>query len=1231
MGIETLIIGAVIAIAAAAVIIMSRPSMPSMPPMPSFVSETGNGSYAAAASEPSFGSSAKISNQLAATPTYGWDGIRNSTRAGSQVPIVYGQHRVGGVILNVYKETVGDNQYLNMLIALSEGRIDGVSGIEINNNPIENYYGVWHAYRWGLNDQTPIEYFQKIVTEYSQNAKITTGGYTYTTRGTGIQACEVFVQFPQGLYAIDSREDTANYIADLGAESLNVSGQISGIMGEISWRQGEITRMQGEMLSLGPTDPLIPELQANNMDHSINILRLQGDISGLQSYQTDLGWRQNNASRSLASSAYISWSVTWRIEYRLKGQTAWTQGADQTVVASQKTAVRRSIKIDGLAAGQYDIRISRVSPDHASFRIVDDLWLTAVDEIVPDDLAYPNTALLAVRALATDQLNGSMPTVTTVVKGVWCQVWNGIAWEEKWTNNPAWIVYDILTRDRYGLGNYIDAARVDTDSFYAAAQWCDELVDDYAGGTEPRCRWDGVLEGSPAAWDLLTQVASTFGGTVLYSDGTYKLRVSKPETSSQLFTMGNIVAGSFSGGYLSADKRTNAVDVQYTDVDQNYSMELIPVETEAAFLNAEPIRKESVSLVGIVRRSQAIREGQRMLNVSRLVRRKIEFSAAVDSIACEALDVISFSHDVPQWGFSGRSLRAIGRRVHLDQSVTIQSGKTYLLRVRHSADDTVEEKTVVTGPGTVSWVEVSSDWASAVVAGDLFAFGESGKVVKDFRVTSISRDSELAAKIEAWEYNSGIWSYDNIVLEAPNVSSLPNPLIPPDPVTDLSISERLYFNQAGEINAAIDVWFNKPLSTEGLQYTYDHADIYFSEDYGATWLSGGTAIDKHAVIPTVVEGKTYKIAVVAVSVRGAKRAIAEEPQASLFVQGKSKPPAAVTDLAAIQQGDTILLSWTVVNELDIYGYEIREGATWNAGIPVAVAVTGNSLLVPRGVNGTYRFWVKAFDTTGHYSDSVSVQITVSGLSYNAVLSREEMTVHDGIGTDLTYFSELSGLINPAALTDQNIPTRTDQDAAISSYAGGSFESHVYETQPFDQGKIAISNVTVQLSITATDPSLTDQTYPSRTDQTYPNDTDQAVTAEFATTVEINLSDDGSTWGGWQAMTNGAYSFRFIKWRITIGSSVTARVLVTSMIETIDVPDVEFWVTSFAVGIGGSAVTYSSYGKTYFQTPNVSVTSVGGSFALPVVSGKSATGCTVTLYDAAGASIAGTVDAFVDGY
>lgn len=155
------------------------------------------------------------------------------------------------------------------------------------------------------------------------------------------------------------------------------------------------------------------------------------------------------------SGSLVMTSVSIEVDYKLTSSGTWTTGPRQTIGDNKRAVLRRQIRVDGLAAGQYDIRVRRTTAESTSTTTVNAVVREAVTELVNDGYTYPNTALLALEALATNQLSGGIPRVTALVYGVKLKSFAyDLSYTIQWMNNPAWIVFDMLTNERYGHGRF---------------------------------------------------------------------------------------------------------------------------------------------------------------------------------------------------------------------------------------------------------------------------------------------------------------------------------------------------------------------------------------------------------------------------------------------------------------------------------------------------------------------------------------------------------------------------------------------------------------------------------------------------------------------------------------------------------------------------------------------------------------------------------------------------------
>jgi len=423
---------------------------------------------------------------------------------------------------------------------------------------------------------------------------------------------------------------------------------------------------------------------------------------------------------------------------------------------------------------------------------------------------------MSVEIQAGKQLSGQFPNVTALVEGLKIEVpeltagattvdfigchyseasgayyYGGTActftgnYVTQFSNNPAWCVYDLLTNKRYGFGNYIDEDILDKGSFYEVGAYCDTYVrvSQSASGDddirEKRAELDVVIDSDSKGLDLLNQLLLTFRGFLVWQDGKLKLRVDKPETPVQLFTMGNIVAGSFKVEYQDISKKPNAIGIQFLNERNNYQQDMIYVE-DPELISLYGRNEKTISLFGIVRPTQAERMGRYLLKSSRYINRAIEFQASIDAIHCEAGDVINFQHDVPQWSKGGRIIDATVTHVYLDQEILLGTSGDYRIMCQLTGD-TIETHWIDPAvSGYVRDVTTTGAFSKVPPKNGLWAIGQTTYVTKPFRIISMRRDKDDIITVNALEYNEAVYEDEDGVPWQENtwVWQDPDPPIP---------------------------------------------------------------------------------------------------------------------------------------------------------------------------------------------------------------------------------------------------------------------------------------------------------------------------------------------------------------------------------------------------------------------------------------------------------------------
>jgi predicted phage tail protein len=874
-------------------------------------------------------------------------------------------------------------------------------------------------------------------------------------------------------------------------------------------------------------------------------------------------------------------------------------------ISGATTSAKRKVYTrDNLPAGQYDIRTRFKTVPPWGTRYVNATYWEYFDEIVYDDFTYPGTALLALRALATDQLSGSLPKIDVLATRSTVLVWTGSAYEDRDASNPAWAAYDMLHDSVYGGG--VAHSRIDYDAFSAWAEWCD------AKGYKVHFYGDSILNLRKA----LDVIALNGRAVVVQMGNRFMALVDRPETlpvQRFLFTTGNIVKDAYTEEFLAMDDRADAVEVTYYDAELDYSRQTVEVQTAGYDASDREVRKSSVTLYGCTSRQQAANYGKFLLLCNRYLTLTATWDADVDALACLPGDVVEVAHDVPQIGYSGRVVTATGNTVQLDQPVTIASGKTYQVTVRHQDDDSRETLTVGNSPGTTDTLALTSSWTKIPAQYAVYSFGEVNRLTKLFRVLKITRSQDLRRRITAIEYVPEIYDDYAVISEVESPSDLT--------FRDLKAVETWEIGTDGTAQSVIH------LSWRGT--AIGGWNIFYKQS-GGTWQNAGWTAIPSFILYGLAVGQTYTIAV-----------SRSTPENGLTVTvtpvGKEVPPSDVTGFIVQQLGDSLRFLWNHVLDADLWGYEIRIGGTsWANATTIIDGIQENATTWTPPVSGTYTFRIKAVDQSGLYSSNEATATVTTSLSAgNIVLDTDELTKTpqaDGTFQNMVLCPTDDVIALVSGLTDQDEPDWTDTTTAVTGYAGETFYAGSYETGVYDLG--AVVDFTLRVDV-ATDSEIkiaTDQTYPNRTDRTYPTDTDVSISATANYAIQYRTSQDGTTWTDYQILSGiVTCSARFFQIKVSCTVNSAATTFEISKIRHVaDVPDVVVNLASQSIDAAGTTFTLLGLGVTILIQYLVGVTVIGTTALTPVVN-KQADQFTVQLFNSAGVAAAGTADIQLRGY
>ncbi|ERJ30330.1 Phage-related protein tail component-like protein [Campylobacter concisus UNSWCS] len=556
------------------------------------------------------------------------------------------------------------------------------------------------------------------------------------------------------------------------------------------------------------------------------------------------------------------YSVNVRVEYSADGKN-WTPITGQTISAAQTSTFRRVFRVGNLPPNKYNIRAKFETAPNTGSRYASDCYLEYVTETVSDDFIYPKTALLAIRALATDQLNGGAPRISAVVTAN--------------SDNPSHICRKILE------DSGVESLRI-MPSFNEWANFCEEKS----------LKCNIVFDSELSVRKALDTVSLLGRASVLQAGSKFDVIIEKAgliPAQSFLFGMGNILSDTFKQNFLPLVDRANFIEITYYDKNKDYEPSVVSAGQIAAD-NSRVSNKSSVTLVGCTDEAQARAYGRFTLNCNRYLTEMIEFEADKDSLVCRYGDIIKVSHDTPQYGFSGRLLEDSGADfVILDRDLDTVGGVKYAIQIKNDVNEIKEfEILEILAPNKLRLNLNGIVFRKY----DNYAFGEINKASKLYRILKIATSGEFTCHITAIEYNEDIYD-DRENISVTDYSSLG--------VRNLRISEYLKYDTAKNIKTM-------------LALAWSGNSLFYFVTYKSASEERTINVFNSAFEFEAKEGETYEITV--------KDGAGNSAGKIYNVLGKLYPPGPVENLKAAELRDVWALSWDYLPPLDFKEFEIYE-------------------------------------------------------------------------------------------------------------------------------------------------------------------------------------------------------------------------------------------------------------------------------------------------------------------
>lgn len=853
----------------------------------------------------------------------------------------------------------------------------------------------------------------------------------------------------------------------------------------------------------------------------------------------------------------------------------------------------------------WDVRLTRVTEDSATDNLQNRTFFSTLTEIKDNKLNYPDSALAGI-AIDARQFGTRVPRRAYEIQGREIlipdnydpvartyspTIWGG-GFKTAVSDNPAWVLYDMLVNERFGLGKNISTARVDRFAFFEAGQYCDGLVDDGNGGTEPRHTFNAVINKSEDAYALLQAMASVFHGMIYWATGAVTLGQDAPTDTSRIVNVANTIGQKFDYGSPDAHARSSVIKVRWTDPADGFRSVLEYVE-DVELISKFGVQSREVFALGATTRGQARRFGNWILDNERFAAQTVTYRSGLDQALLRPAEVVELADP----DFSG--VAAIGGRiasyssptVTLDREVTLDPVNAPYTLEAMLPDGVFEEVSIVVPvePTTTDTITIATPYTTDPLDGAVWGLESNAVKLQKFRITSVKEVSPAEYEMTGVKHDPGKYARieAGINVAPPPVSELPTgPLV--EKVSDIDFVEAL-FKVGPEIRAkATFSW----TPTTDPRMTIFEAQVFrpetgFWEAYDADRNGDGLTQGVSADVVNIIPGN-YGF-----RVRGRDNFGRFGPWCTVTVAllGLSAPPADVTGFVSQLQTHQVKLLWGTVPDLDLRHYEIRYspllvGATW-AG--AATLIDGISPLTTSAttpaVQGSYL--IKAFDTGLNPSKNAAVVVlqTIGDVNLNQVATLTENPTFTGTKTNVEVVAGKLQLTSSGFMSDW-----TPIAIAVPLAAGAGFElSGQYDfPSVIDLGAVFTYIATPDVQVVGLN---VDNVMSAWTTLSVVENMAGIVDNEISVELQFSITDDdpgGSpVWSAWERLTGSEIRSRAIRFRLlltTTNPKMTPLVSVLSV--SIDMPDRLLTGEDISSGLGVKSVVFSPAFKSTRPALNV---------------------------------------------
>ena len=882
--------------------------------------------------KPSLASSASGSID-SVSPTYSLSGGSNKVRPYAPLPVLMGSHRIfPDYGAKPYTEFVGDDQYLYQVFNFGIGNVT-LSDLRIGDTLLSSY-----------SDVTIVVAENGVLAGFWGNVDTSEGAsLTYDTgwviRTTSIDTVQISVDIGSTLYSVDKKGRIAQ-------NTVNMEIEYSPI-GQNNWQPFIPTGLTAvtQYWSRGYWDNTISDPYYDSEG-----LYVHGEV--ISSTWIQVSYDTNVSPAAHTKGGDGGDGTIWRYipvgTFPHPSNNYASNTSTLSLSGQSSKPLRRTIS-RSVASGQYDVRVRRTSPDDADTShqsSTEWLGIRSYQEGVAD---YTNQTVIGIKIKASGQLNGALEQLSALgVKPTW--VWDGLSWDFTTTTNPAWWYLNLARglRDSAGkilYGGGLEDNQIDIDGIKAWAIFCDAN----------NLNFSAVFDQPTPLADALQTIARCGFASISWATGKLGVVWDAPDQPHvMVFGMANICKGSFEVSYIT-DNLADEIVVNYNDRYNNWESSQVRVTVPGTA--GTPIKTSSIDLMGCTTNAHAAKFANALAAQQYYRRRTITWETDLEGFVCQRGDVVILSHDLTQWGYSGRLMSVNGTTITLNKAVP-RSGSTEYLMIQ-SPDGDTEIFTLPPGSGESDTLLLPTAFVlqSGYTAIDhKWCFSPQPTPGKKVKITSVQPMSETRIKLTATdEFHEYYAAWDGVFTQSPTQTLLNQNGVS---VSDLRLTVNQFVVDAFQINRVT-----------------------------ASWTQRGSI--EHCTVSAWLDGHPYETSTI---VKGSAHTIDFSEQTGLVTievtpVGSYGPGASITDSIDLVQlpapaAPTLIvteglfavnLSWTFGDEReDIRATEIwfasindRTGAVLLTAQPFPATKFDHIGLQP-GSGGYY--WARVVDTRGNYSD-----------------------------------------------------------------------------------------------------------------------------------------------------------------------------------------------------------------------------------------------------------------------